>query len=321
MKQSKFESTTNQRVDVPALLAWLGINDIRRNGRSIEARCPHHPDKDPSWSIVDDPNSSRNALNHCFSCGFGGGAAALIREVKECSWEEAFAFLRDTPAQELPLEVDVVVTSYGRGVSGMRIPSEVKVRPFEEWPQSARTYLEERSITPAQVVRFDLGYALEGRLAGRIIFPMKSTIGRVESYTARDFTGQGKRYLEPQTSEGAQKSAIFGEHLWGDSEILIITEGCFDALAVDRFHNGALAFEVCALHGSRLHPIQAVKFSRFPMVIVATDPDPAGDAVAEEIAEALGRYSSVRRARPPVGQDCASMGDLELAALLVRALS
>lgn len=306
---SKFEDTTSRRVDVPALLDALGLNDTRRNGRSIEARCPSHPDRNPSWSIIDDTNNPRNGLHHCFSCQFGGGPAALVKAVRGCTWEEAFQYLKGTPQKQLALEVDVVVGRYSVGVlAGMRVPSEVKVRPFEEWPDGARQYLVDRGVTAAEVVRYDLGYATSGRLAGRIVLPMKDRQGRVCSYTARDWTGQGKRYLEPQSSEGAQKPALFGEHLWVDHPTMVVTEGCFDAIAVARaVREASRWFDSCGLHGSRLHVSQAVKFSRYKRVIVATDSDPAGDAVAADLAEALGRYCTVVRARPPEGSDCASM--------------
>ncbi len=309
--QSKFERPRLQ-VDIPALLEVLGIQVVKREGRSLRALCPFHEDRSPdTWSILNDPGSSRNGFHYCFSCKEGGGPVALVRQVRGGSIDDAVAWLESGHLQkELPLEVDVVVGSYSAGARlSMRIPSEVKVRPLEEWPTSAHRYLDERRIAADQVIRYDLGFALEGRLAGRIVFPMKDRLDRVVSYTARDFTGQGKRYLEPKTAEGAQKGAIFGEHLWEGNSCLFVAEGCPDALALDRspVRRRDWEYDVCALHGSRLHPSQAVKFSRFQHVIVATDPDPAGDAVALEIEQSIGRYSKVSRMRPPDKQDCASM--------------
>lgn len=310
-RQSKFERPRLQ-VDVPTLLAGLGIEIVKRDGRSLRALCPFHDDRSPdTWSILDDPRSSRNGFHWCFSCKEGGGPVALVRQVRGGSIADAVAWLESGHFQkELALEVDVVVGSYSAGAKlAMRVPPEVKVRPLEDWPTSARRYLDERRITSDQVVRFDLGFALEGRLAGRIVFPMKDRSERVVSYTARDFTGQGKRYKEPQSSEGAQKGALFGEHLWEGNTCLFIAEGCPDALALDRspVRRRDWEYDVCALHGSQLHPSQAVKFSRFRYVIVATDPDPAGDAAALEIGQSLGRYAKVLRLRPPDKQDCASM--------------
>jgi DNA primase len=324
--KSQFEHPRLQ-VNVPALLDALDIQVAKREGRTLYALCPFHNDTRPtSWSIVDNPGSSRNGFMYCFACQNGGGAVALVRHVRGFTTEQAVEWLKSGNLErELPLEVDVVVGQYSAGARlGMRVPSEVKVRPFEDWPTSARRYLDERRITAAQVVRYDLGFALEGRLAGRVVFPMKDRLDRVVSYTARDFTGQGKRYLEPLTSEGAQKGALFGEHLWtSGSKILAVAEGCPDALALDRVAmrlDGVPLYDVCALHGSRLHPSQAAKFSRYERVVVATDPDPAGDAVALEIEQSLGRYSIVLRARPPEKQDCASMPIDELAWLIPAAL-
>lgn len=318
-RRSKFEPERLQ-VDVPALLDVLGIQITKRDGRTLYGLCPFHEDTNPtSWSIVDNAQSSRNGFHYCFACQNGGGPVALVRQVRGVTTDEAVELLKVGELRKEPaLEVDVVLSAYTAGAKlGMRVPHEVKSRPPEEWPTSARRYLDERGITPAQVVRFDLGFALEGRLAGRIVFPMKDRQDRVVSYTARDFTGQtGKRYKEPQTSEGAQKGALFGEHLWNGNGVLVVAEGCPDALALDRVVD--TLYDVCALHGSHLHPSQAVKFSRYHTVLTATDPDAAGDRVASEIADALGRYSKVIRVRPEQGQDCASMPPEELA-WLVRA--
>lgn len=327
---SKFERP-RQLVDVPALLDALGIVVVKRERRSLFALCPFHADTTPnSWSIIDDVSSSRHGFHYCFSCQEGGGPLALLKRVRGIgSTADALEWMKigalERPA---PLEIDVVVGTYSAGAKlGMRVPSDVKVRPFEEWPSGAARYLVERGITESQVVRFDLGFALEGRLKGRIIFPMKNRDGRVVSYTARDWTGQQKRYLEPQASEGAVKGAIFGEHLWNwgpsTTRILIAAEGCPDALALDRvvmkLDNHPL-YDVCALHGSSFHPQQAAKFARYKTIVVATDPDSAGDRVAEDIDEQLSRYCRVVRARPPEKQDCGSMDPDELFWMIAGAL-
>jgi DNA primase len=296
------------RVEVPALLESLGIVVVKREGRHLKALCPIHDDTSPdTWSIVDDPGGSRHGYWWCFACDKGGGPGALVRALRPELDEQGLRdFLAELPARQSPLEVDIQLTGMTTR-SSFVIPSEVMFgQPLSSWPEPARAYLEGRSITEHQVVRYRLGYAVQGRLEGRIVLPMCDANGP-RSYTARDFTGQGRRYREPATRENAAKDAIFGEHTWSrEPGAIVVIEGCFDALSVEN----ALPwddYDLAALHGSSLHPSQAVKLSRFPRVVVATDNDPAGNRIADELEDCLSRYCAVVRALPPAGEDYGSL--------------
>lgn len=303
-------------LEVESLLESLDVA-FERRGRELWARCPHpdHDDGSPSWSIVADKHANNNGAHNCFSCGFGGGPLELVRAVLEVDREEAAEFLkgahRRPPALEAQVEVKPVVL--GRG---MTMPAGYRFRPLAEMPSLFREYLGSREIDEGLVAVYRIGYATDGRLAGRVIFPMISRTGDVLSYTARAATGGLKRYKEPREEERASKSAVFGEHVWPSIEeardwTLFLTEGCFDALTLAvalRSFPGLQRVAVGALHGSQLMPGQAVKIATFGQVVAATDPDDAGDRIAATLAEALGRHSRVWRLRSPVGFDWSKMG-------------
>jgi DNA primase len=287
-------------------------------GHRAWARCPFHDDNDPSWTIQ--INGSRAGLHHCFSCKRGGDLVDLVRHVQTLSRREAEDWLEDLGKKYDPPKVAarVVERDARLGRKRFRLPLEVVIEPFERWPSAARRYAERRGITAAQVDLFGLGYAVDARLAGRLVFPARSGFtARPESYSARSFVDEEPRYLTPHERENADPGAIFGEHLWpapGHRSVLILTEGSIDALAVVR----VTLLPVGALGGSEFAGPQAMRVATFPAVIVLTDPDEAGDKAALKIRAALGRHVQVVRARLPEGMDAAKMDPDELGIFIDR---
>ena len=96
----------------------------------------------------------------------------------------------------------------------------------------------------------------------------------------------------------------------------MVTEGAVNALAVERAFARERAFPwpenreegVAALSGSNLNPLQAAKISSWAKVVVVSDPDAAGDRVADDLAAVFSRHSHVVRARLPRGLDAAEAG-------------
>lgn len=297
-------------VDIPVLLERLGFAKPERRGRALWAPCPFHEERTPSWSIVDDPGGERHGFHHCHGCGEGGGVSALVAHVLDLrndAGELDYRAARDWLGgdQERPLPVTIEIPAPKLARRGLVLPSGVVVAPFARWASPARRYVERRGITGEQVERWGLGYAVDGRLAGRIVFPVRDRLGRLVSYTARDFAGAGRRkYLEPEQDEGADKSAIFGEQHWPDDrKRVVVIEGAPDALAVERVVGGAVG----AVYGSQLLPGAIARLSTFREVVVATDPDKAGQKLARAIVGALGRWSTVLRVTMPEGFDAAAL--------------
>lgn len=290
-------------VDVPGLLRALGI-DARQEGHKWRARCPNpkHDDHDPSWEIVDQPGNPEHGSHHCFSCDAGGGPAGLVWLVLGISIAAAEEWIAANVSSDetAPTEVEVVVGKLARQI---RLPEGLSETPFKDWPAPPRRYAESRGLTAAEVERWEIRYATSGRLAGRIVFPIRDGTGRLLSYTGRSFVGLGPRYLTPRASENPEPGAIFGQRHWGESGEVVVTEGPLDALACLR----AGAVNVAALCGSQLAREQVLALSAFKRVLVATDPDDAGNRVAEEVRASLARWAKVGRVKLPTGSDPAKL--------------
>lgn len=282
-------------IDVERLLGVLGIAAERR-GTKLVACCPapDHADTNPSWMIRDDPGERWHGSHTCRSCGLSGGPWELVAVVRGISLQDAADFVeafgrgRQELSRELP-EVKVTVRRRRR----YRLPVGVEVPA--RWPQPALRYLERRGVTPEQMVRWGLAFATVGRLAWRIVIPVV-TRGQLVAYVARSIFDDGSsRYDMPRRVDGARPDLA----LWGEAGFeerygaITVAEGVFSALALER----AGAPNPCALLGSQLTPQKLALLARWPVVLVATDPDAAGDRAASTIARSLARHSYVERVR------------------------
>lgn len=286
------------------VLDLLGIRYSVR-GRRAWARCPFHSDKDPSWFV-----DVMKGGHHCFSCKAGGTLARLVMHVRGVSMKEAIAFIDGQGKGFEPERVRARIAFRQAEIVriGFRLPAGVYLKPLAEWPTPFRRYAQdERHITAEQVDRFGLGYALEGKLQGRIVFPVRDARGRVVSYSARDFTDQlEERYLTPHERDGADLDGLFGENLWPAREartVIVVNEGAINALAVDR----AASLPSTSIGGSDVRLLHVAKLSTFPLVILLTDPDLAGNKAAQSFRRMLARHTETVRPRLPKGQDADTM--------------
>lgn len=299
-----------RKYDVRAVLTKLGIAIEAEDKRRLWGLCPFHEDTRPSWFIRFD--GRRRGQYFCFSCQEGGGLADLVSHVRGYAskssaheWLENF----EQSAEGEPLVSTVSVQLVGEVF--FRIPREVIREPFEDWISPARKYLQERDVTSEQVRRWNLGYAVEGRLRGRIVIPIEDQDGRWVNYHARSFTDSIKRYLYPREEDHPVQSVFFGERRWPPVALrkfwtVIVTEGVFNALSVER----VIGFDfkaIAALGGVHIHPLHLGKLATFGKVVGLTDSDQAGDSAAETICYQMSRWSNFKRIRLPGGVDANEM--------------
>lgn len=296
-----------KRVRVVPLLERFGIPVPASFHEEVWAPCPAHRDAHPSWSI-----NATTGAHHCFSCGWGGGAATLVLLMlgaEQLGWTttDAWRWIEEHGFVDDPAVAGVqMVLAAGRPPT-FRMPACVRIGvAAREWPSPARRYLQERGIPYWQVQRWRIGFAVDGRLEGRIVFPIRDGAGRDCGYSARTFVGHAKRYLTPDGSENPVGSVVFGEEHWPRERAhIIVTEGAIDALAAER----AFSCSVAALSGATRarDPLVLGKLATFGAVTVLTDADAAGDAAWETLRAALARHTDARRVRLPPGEDAASL--------------
>jgi hypothetical protein len=128
----------------------------------------------------------------------------------------------------------------------------------------------------------------------RIVVPVR-TRGRLVSHVARAFVKKEPRYHVPRSGKrGARNGeALFGEPaLREELGVVIPCEGVFKHL---RLELAGAPNPVAVLGAQNLGPFKLAVLSAFPRVLVAADPDAAGDSLFEAIRRGVGRASTVER--------------------------
>lgn len=311
------------RLDVEALLADLGV-PVLRHGGNLKGKCPNpdHDDHKPSWTIVDSPGAANHGAHRCFACGFAGGPWELVQAVRGLDQDGAQQFVtafilgRPRALDELP---SVVIRQRVRRAAEYQLPPGVEIPSVDgtQWKKPFLDYLVRRGVTQEQSARWHLGFATHGPLAWRIVIPVH-TRGRLVAHVARAIFAEKLRYHMPTEVDGAcPSSAVFGEPRVSPAlRTLTIAEGVFSALALER----AIAPNPIALLGSDWSAAKAAILTSVPWehVIIATDPDAAGERVARSIAMSFRKTKISRLQLSKAPDDC---GLEELTEQVAMALS
>lgn len=312
-------------INVPDLLVRLGI-DAHRKQDHWWACCPFHEDKSPSWRMRDQPGHPAHGLHHCFACEAGGSHVFLVQSVLGFEErEDALAWIASGKLAEERLKLSVQVEiREARQRGGFVLPLGCEFKPLERWPAVAREYAESRCLTAEQIERWGIGFAREGRLRGRIVIPVRNASGKLISYTARAWGNRSRKYLEPREEERADKAAVWGEEHWLGRTI-VVCEGALNALAIERALQSLLiqGVDVGALYGSQILGGAINRIGKFERVIVAADPDKAGDKMRVSL-RGLARWCQLSNLHFPEGLDASDVerqrGVHELGALVASVL-
>lgn len=316
---------------VERVLERLGVEARKLGRRWWSERCPNpeHGEQNErhrykNWFIRAD-GAPRAGQHHCFSCKFGGRLVDLVAAVRGCDEDEARAWLSDV--EEAPAPAPVVSVRYAPLGARRRfeLPGGVELGPLPSWNSVARDYALSRGLTAGQVERWGVGWALEGRLEGRVVFPIVDHAGRLCNYAARTFTGHETRYLAADEREGPDLAAMLGERFWPSAAeralaTVVVFEGALSGMAIDRIVQRDLKPQnvyLAGLQGSDVsNPRRIARLASFGRVVSAADPDAAGDRASDDLASALRRVPFARFEYPRRGVDAAD----EDPAALARAL-
>lgn len=175
-------------------------------------------------------------------------------------------------------------------------------------------YIMGRGFGPEQLEQFGCSYCPEDPdplMARRIFIPVLDPGGdRIGGQCRATFDPVGKfppkYYTLPGTPLG---STLFGIS-WADEDLIIVTEGVFDAMRLGRYG-------VCTF-GSRISQQQQSLLKTRPAVIFAFDPglkeadSRAYESYLEVIDDLRSEVDIVRELQLPDGEDPASMNEEEL---------
>lgn len=293
--------------------------------RRAYGACPFHVElgKHDNWFIR--LRGPRRGQYHCFVCKESGGLADLAMHRLGVELGPALEWLdaHGGPDEKPPTYEGVRMVLVDASERAFRWPREIRGGPLARWVTPARQYAERRHLTPDQVERWGLGYAVIGKLAGRLVIPVRDAHGVPCSYMARTYGAHETRYLYPSQRDSPDLDVVFGEQFWPpvearDDKIVVVTEGALNALAVERAMEGEVS--VVALGGSDVRMLPLAKVATFGTVVVFTDDDLAGGKAADALSWQLARHTRVRRVTVGEGRDADDVPRDELRDTLCRGI-
>ena len=288
-----------------------GYVELKRSGRNYRARCPFHPDKDPSFYV-----SPERQTYHCFGCGAGGNAISFVMAMEKLDFPEAVKLLAEK------LGIRITFEAAGRN-QALYDACDNAAQFFETLlarSEKAKAYLKKRGIGNATAKRFRLGYVPGGnRLRGevkrrawpeqgfvkagllvkrdeglsdyfrdRLMFPIFTMGGKVVGFGGRVLGDREPKYLNTAESPIFRKgNCLFGGFQakgYIREQTPVLVEGNFDVVSLVE----AGLNNVVAPLGTALTPDQAVLVRRYNhRVTVCFDSDDAGRKAARRALEVL----------------------------------
>jgi DNA primase len=140
-------------------------------------------------------------------------------------------------------------------------------------------FLHKRGITDEDIIKYNIGFCIDGNYADRVIIPSYDEKGNLNYFIARSYNESGQKYKNPPVDA---KSVIGWELYINWNAPIILVEGIFDSLTIKR--------NVIPLFGKVLHEklMKKLVSSDVKKIYVALDKDAIKNALKH--AETLLSY-------------------------------
>ncbi len=248
-----FEQIRGRLSVVDVLGSYLSL---KSNGRNYKAVCPFHNEKSPSLIISPDKD-----IWHCFGCGAGGNIFTFVELYDHIDTKTALHLLakkanitlatkQQKTIQETlseKQETDTLALGYKYLEWSANLFHQVLLKILEDHNHPVTRYCQERGLTKATILKFQLGYApknnfilnlavthklntdiltqvgvinkleekntLKDKFTDRLIVPINDKSGRVVGFTARvlpyDNNPNRPKYLNSSQSQWFNKSQLW----------------------------------------------------------------------------------------------------------------
>ncbi|MFO7850490.1 MAG: DNA primase [Spirochaetia bacterium] len=313
---------------------------LENKGTRYWGLCPFHSEKTPSFSVATDKN-----LFYCFGCHKGGSVFTFLMEIEHISFLEAAHMLAEKAGVSLEGSGKIEAGTQEQALAELYERTHKMFRYFlvsREEGKNARNYIRERGVSEGSEELFGLGYSPADRrwlykflrkknyspdflaksglfsrrypeislFAGRLVFPIRMTNGKVVAFGGRSLDeGEPKYINSPDTELYSKKNTLYGlyegaREIRKSREVLIV-EGYFDVIA---FFDAGIPRAVAPL-GTSLTEEQGRVLKRYAdSAVLIFDDDRAGREAAVkaiEVCEKAGIDCSV--SVPKNGKDPADI--------------
>ena len=320
MRSQNIVETIRERLDIVEVIRDY-ITSIQKAGKNFKALCPFHNEKTPSFTI--NPDTQRF---YCFGCQEHGDVFSFIEKIDGLTFMESAQKLaakagvqwegfsmkamteNDRIRIELKKAMELASVFYARFLTSSNA-------------ETAAKYLKDRNVTKESIEKFKLGFSplaenmfvneatkrgfskellIKAGLAyvkengqitdyfrGRIMFPIKNTIGEVIAFGARALGDFQPKYLNsPETPLFSKRKTLYGifealRDIRKEKKILLL-EGYMDVISA---HQNGIGFSLAPLGTafSHEHADFAKRYSKD--IIIMFDGDTAGQNAAVKAGE------------------------------------
>ncbi len=319
-----FLDDLRSRLSIADVVARKVIWDARKSNPSkgdYWAPCPFHQEKTASFHVDD-----RKGFYYCFGCHAKGDALGFVRETENLGFMDAVKLLAAEAGMPVPASDPRAAEREAKRATLVDV-MEAAVQHYKlnlstAAAQGARTYLEQRGLTPAIIEHFEIGFAPNSntlsehlkdkgfdeakiieaglsiksdrggppfdRFRGRIIFPIRDQRGRAIAFGGRSLDPDARaKYLNsPETPLFDKGRSLYNfgpaRAAAGKAGALIVAEGYMDVIAL--FQAG---FEhAVAPLGTAITAEQlALMWRAHPEPIITLDGDTAGIRAAMRLID------------------------------------
>lgn len=217
-------STKDKQTVIGILDSALGVG-IQSKGNEQKYLCPFCHHHKPKLQVNLDTQKF-----HCWVCNSKGRTiASLLRRLNVDGND--IRVIKDIYGDE-----DYTYQSNEEVVINLQLPSEFRqlhLRPKSINPEynNAISYLYNRGLTMADIVRYNIGYCEEGIYKGRVIIPSYDSDNKLNYFVARSYYENStmKYKLAP-----ISRDVITFESQINWNQPITLVEGTFDAFSVKR---------------------------------------------------------------------------------------
>ena len=239
----------------------LGRSKSARGGDEAVFTCPscNHHKKKLTFNLL-------SQKFQCWVCNYKGHRAFQLLK-KANAPGTAFGALKEIDKQynfksKVKQKIDANTLQFPQGVTPIISSSAILSK-------HALHYLDQRGITPQDVVKYDLHYCEQGPLRNMVVVPSYDADGFLNYYVGRSFDKNA--YIKHKLASGTKDIIGFEMYINWDLPV-ILCEGAFDAMAIKR--------NAIPLFGKKLSTTLMTKIikSNVEKIYLALDEDALKDA-------------------------------------------
>lgn len=206
-----------QRVDLVSVCLQLGLELEEKADDRWEGRCPFHDDQRPSFAVWWDVDDACHRCG-CWSCDFGtGDVFDLVQRANGVTLRDAAAWVRERADDEPVRPPESAATAPVEDLGALTRAAIQRATGSDE--ERLQAFLVARGVrAPASWLRDQFWVGIDE--LGRVVIPHGTPDGQVHAVKRRAAPA-----WVPVAVRGSKLEHLYGAHLLGDHERVVVVEG------------------------------------------------------------------------------------------------